>query len=258
MALPVWRKQTVSLSWLDQLLLLVHPRQVVLEHSPWRGETSWQRVEVAPPTAGQADWRPALDAAVVLLGNAPRGAALRIVVADALVRYALLPWNETLLGRKDRQAMALALLRNSLGEKAGALEIAVDDPCFGQNGLAAGIERELADGLRRIAKGRHQRLGSIRPRLMAELAARRQHLGDGWFACVDDDWISLLGLAGGSPVRLRNHRAGPEELAGLLAAEAAAIAGRRLDIVGQARVSPPGATWDVSYHPFSQCGAVGA
>ncbi len=248
----------MSLSWLDQLVLLVHPRQVVLEHFPWRGERSRQQAEVALPTPGQAEWQPALDAAAELLANAPRGAALRIVVADALVRYALLPWNETLLGRKDRQAMALALLRNSLGEKAGTLEIAVDDPCFEQNGVAAGIERELLDGLRRIAKGRHQRLGSIRPRLLAELAARRQQLGDGWFACVDDDWISLLGLAGGSPVRLRNHRATPAELAGLLAAEAAAIAGRRVDIIGQAGVAPPVAAWDVRQQDFCLCGAAGA
>lgn len=244
----------MSLSWLDQLVLLVHPRQVVLDHSPWRGERSRQQVEVIPPAPGQADWQPALDAAAILLANAPRGAALRIVVGDALVRYALLPWNETLLGRKDRQSMALALLRSSLGEKAGALEIAVDEPCFGQNGVAAGIERELLDGLRRIAKGRRQRLVSIRPRLMAELVARRQQLGDGWFACVDDDWISLLGLAGGSPVRLRNHRATPAELAGLLAAEAPAIAGRRLDIVGRAEVSPPGAAWELRQHDFLLCG----
>lgn len=248
----------MSLSWLDQLVLLVHPRQVVLEHFPWRGERSCRQIDVTPAPAGQAEWQPALAAAGELLAQAPRGAALRIVLADSLVRYALLPWNETLLGRRDRQAMALALLRSSLGEKAANLEIAVDDPGFGQNGMAAGSERQLLDALRRLAKGRHQRLGSIRPRLLAELASRRQQLGDGWFACVDDDWISLLGLAGGSPVRLRNHRAAPDELAGLLAAEAAAIAGHRLDIVGRAAISPPGTAWEIRQHAFQFCGAASA
>lgn len=248
----------MSLSWLDQLVLLVHPRQVVLQHFPWRGERSSRRIDVTPSATGQAEWQPALAAASELLDRSPRGAALRIVLADSLVRYVLLPWNETLLGRRDRRAMALALLRSTLGERAAALEIAVDDPGFGQNGVAAGSERELLDALRRLAKGRHQRLGSIRPRLLAELASRRQQLGDGWFACVDDDWISMLGLAGGSPVRLRNHRATPDELAGLLAAEAAASVGRRLDIVGRSAIPPPDSAWEIRQHAFQFCGAAGA
>lgn len=247
----------MSLSWLDQLTLLVHPRRLVLDHRPWRGERRVERCALPPPAAGEADWQPALTAAAGLLATAPQGAALRIVVADALVRYALLPWNDTLLGRRERQAMALALLRNALGDKAASLEIALDRPRFGENGLAAGIERALLDGLRRIAKQRHQRLGSIQPRLLAELQVRRRQLADGWFACVDDDWLCVVGLRRGAPVRIRNHRGSPLELAGLLAADGALVDSRRLDVAGNTEIGI-GSDWEVHQLPFAVWEAAGA
>jgi hypothetical protein len=235
----------VSLSWLDRLTLFIHPQRVVLARQPWRGAPSRQAAEVAPPTPGEADWQPVLAAADVLLESAGRGAALRIVIADHLVRYALLPWSDMLTGKAARLEMARALFRNALGERAAGLDIALDRPAFGKSGVAAGIDRQLLAGLRAAARARHLRLRSVQPRLIAELAAQQAALDDGWLACLDDGWLTLAGIRGGELSSLRNHRASTaepailaSELAGLLAAESATVNGKKVLISTSAASAP--------------------
>lgn len=235
----------MSLSWLDRLTLFIHPQRVVLERQPWRGALSRQAAEVAPPTPGEADWQPVLAAADALLKTAGKGAALRIVVADHLVRYALLPWSELLTGKAARLEMARALFRNALGERAAALDIALDRPAFGKNGIAAGIDRQLLAGLRAAAKASRLRLNSVQPRLIAELAAQQKQLDDGWLACLDLGWLTLVGIRDGELASLRNHRASTAEpailageLAGLLAAESATVNGKKVLISTSAVAAP--------------------
>lgn len=247
----------MSLSWLDRLTLFVHPQQVVLERRPWRAAASRQRVELAPAT-GEADWQPAVQAATSLLdAHAGKGAALRIVVADPFVRYAVLPWSDRLCSRSARLAVARALLRNTLGDKAAGLEISLDRPSFGCNGLAAGIDGNLLAALRAAARARRLRLSSLQPRLIAEMAARHKHLGEGWFACLDQDWLSLVGLHDGQIASLRNHRAAPAELAGLLAAEAGRIASRRLFVSGSTVPQAPEG-WEMTCWPSCLSGVADA
>ncbi len=253
----------MSLSWLDRLTLFIHPQRVVLERQPWRGAVSRQSAEVAPPVSGAADWQPALAVAEMLLKDYRRqGGALRIVVADHFVRYALLPWSESVTGKTLRLAMAKALFRNTLGDKAESLEITLDRPAFGKNGIAAGIDRPLLAGLRTAAKAQRLRLNSLQPRLLAELAAKHKVLADGWFACIDHNWLTLAGLNGGEIASLRNHRASTgepavlaNELAGLLAAGSAAVNGKKLFISSRESALPtlPGG-WETTHWPTVVCG----
>lgn len=226
------------LSWLDRLTLFVHPQRLVLERQPWRGTASRQQVDVAPPATGESDWQPSLLAVGALLkAHAQRGAALRIVIADNFVRYALLPWSEDIIGNKARLALALALLKNALGDRVKELEIALDRPAFGKNGIAAGVDRQFLAGLRASAQVHRLRLDSVQVRLIAELVARHKQLHDGWFACIDREWLTLVGVRRGEIGCLHNYRASTGEaalmageLAGLLAAESALVEGRKLYI----------------------------
>jgi len=247
----------VSLSWLDRLTLFIHPQRVVLERQPWRGALSRQSAEVPPPAAGEADWQPVLVAAEALLKAGGKGGTLQIVVADHLVRYVLLPWSEMLAGKQARLGMARALLRNTLGERAATLDIALDRPAFGKNGVAAGIDRQLLVGLRAAARAQRLRLISLQPRLIAELAAQQKQLNDGWLACLDLGWLTLAGVRDGEISSLRNHRASTAEpailageLAGLLAAESATVNGKKVLISTSAVAAPklPGG-WEIRLVP---------
>lgn len=248
----------MSPSWLDRLTLFIHPQRIVLERQPWRGAVTRQSAEAGPPAAGETDWQPALTAAEALLkADGKRGAALRIVVADHFVRYARLPWSENISGNAARTGMARALLRNSLGERADGLEIALDRPVFGKDGLAAGIDRQLVAGLRAVARGRRLRLTSLQPHLVAELAVQQKTLADGWFVSLEPGWLTLAGLRRGEIASLRNHRASTAEpailageLAGLLAAEAAAVDGRKVVISTHAVAAPSlGGSWEITQVP---------
>lgn len=247
----------MSLSWLDRLTLFVHPRRLVLERKPWRGVVVREIAEAALPVVGEADWQPVLAAAATCLRTARRGAALRIVIADSFVRYAVLPWSESMTGQQARLAMARALLRNALGEKAEMLDIALDSPAFGQSGIAAGIDRNLLAALRGLAKVRRLRLRSLQPRLMVELKIRQKQLADGWFACIDDGWLTLAGIREGQVASLRNHRAHTadaqllaNELAGMLAAEAALPGAGKLFISSrEAAVAELAGAWETLHWP---------
>lgn len=232
----------MSLSLLERLTLFIHPQRVVLGRQGWCGKPLCQTLAVVPVAAGEADWQPALAAAeTLLIAAGRRGASLRVVVADAFVRYALLPWSERIVGRQARLAMARALLRNTLGDKADVLEIALDRPAFGQNGIAVGIDGRLLAALRGAAKSTGLRLVSLQPRLIVELAAHRRQLGDGWFACLDEGWICLLGLCAGQIASLHNHRAAPGaagELAGLMIAGNATVGSKKIHISAIGRVAP--------------------
>jgi hypothetical protein len=235
----------VSLSWLDRLTLVIHPQRIVLERQPWRGAATRQSAEVAPPASAEADWQPALTAAEVLLKANGKGGTLRVVVADHFVRYALLPWSDMVVSPSARLEMARALLKSTLGDKADALEFALDRPAFGKNGVAAGMDKQLLAGLRTAAKAGRMRLASLQPRLIAELAAQRKQLDGGWFACLDLGWLTLVGLRGGDISSLRNHRASTAdpvllaaELSGLLTAGSAAVEGRKMLISTDAVAAP--------------------
>lgn len=257
----------MSPSWLDRLTLILHPRRTVLEQRPFRGDTVRQESAVAPAAPGEAAWNPALVAGFALLdARSGRGGSLRLVVSDHFVRYALLPWSDSVCSPAARREMGRALLKSVFGDKAGTLEITIDRPAFGHPGIAAGIDSDLLAALRAGAKTRRLRLESIKPRLIAELAARQREVGDGWFASVDHDWLTLAGLRGGSIVRLHNHRlsiADPGllavELGGLLGAGRAEVPGRRLIIAhGDVPVPSRVADCETSCHPYHVAGLVHA
>jgi hypothetical protein len=195
-----------------------------------------------------------------------RGAGLRIIVADHFVRYTLLPWSENLCSNRARQTMARALLKNSLGDRAEPLDIALDRPAFGKNGIAAAVDRHFLAALRALAKAQGLRLGSLQPRLIAELATRPKQLADGWLACIDHGWLTLAGLRAGEIGCLHNHRASTSdpallagELAGLLAAESAAVVGRKLFISSRDMATPAlGGEWETTLWPALLSGDVNA
>jgi len=257
----------VSLSWLDRLSLYVHPRRVVLERRAWREAPRRHWVDVAPPSAGEPDWQPVLAAvASALAADGRRGGRAGLVVADHFVRYALLPWSDDVVGARARQAVARALLRNTAGERADALELALDRPRFRRPGLAAGIERSFLDSLRGVLRQQRVAISSLQPRLVRELAAGRRKLAgfDGWFVSADAERLTLARLRRGSLVTLRNQRTTREalstELVAILAAESGGEEGGKLLFCCDAplQLEPAIGGWEVSPWPSSLPGGTHA
>lgn len=256
----------MSLSWLDRLICHVHPRRIVVERRSWREAPRRHAIDVPSPTTGEPEWQPALAAfGQALAGDGKRGGRAHVIVADHYVRYALIPWDDTFVGGRMRKAVALALFRNTLGDRAHSLEIALDRPRFRRNGMAAGIEGEFLSGLRTALNRQGIRLHSLQPRLVGELAAGGKRLADtdGWFVCADTDRLTLAGFQAGALTSLRNQRATEDEidaeLGALLVAEGSACDGKRLILCGgAARLSPPTGDWEVCEWPSILPEATGA
>lgn len=205
--------------WPERHELLVHPHCARLS----TGDTR----TVAVAGDGAPPWQEALAAAFALAAEKlPRRSRVTFVIADHFVRYALLPWSDRLLGRQLRLDSARALLRASYGEAASGLEIALDRPRFGMNGIAAGIDGALLATLRTEAAKAGFGIAAIRPQAVHVLAAERGRItgGDGWFCRAERDRIVLAGFSAGNVTSLRNQRseladgeALARELAGLTA-----------------------------------------
>lgn len=248
----------MSLSLLDGFTLWLDPAIVVLEHRSWRGQPVRHQLAVEAAAEDEADWQPALRAAISLIGQHARPwASLSVVVADQFVRYALLPWSDAVLGNAARRQMAMALLRHSFGESAGQLEIALDRPVWGGNGLVAGIHAELLTGLRRQAGVSRLRLNSIRPRMLAELDGQQPGLAEGYVVLPGQGWLTIIGFAGGHPTAVRNHRDSstlPQMLAQIpawLSAELAAVDHKILRILTTAALPASIGDWAVQRLPVS-------
>lgn len=255
----------MSLSWLDRLSLYVHPQRVVLERRSWRGAVRRQAAVVIAPAPGESDWQPALAAvAHTLAADGRRGGRVEIVVADHFVRYAVLPWSDSISGPRARLAVARALLRNTLGERADGLEIALDRPRFRRPGLAAGVDRRFIHELRAQFHRHRIAVASLQPRLVCELAAGRRKLADfdGWFVSADPERLTLASLEGGSLVALRNQRATPDslaaELSALLAADCRSAPGGKLLFCADGAVTLAGklSPWEVALWPSVLPGAI--
>lgn len=256
----------MSLSWFDRINLYVHPRRVVLEHRSWRGAVRRREALVLPSAPGESDWQPSLAAvAGMLADDNRRGGRVEITVADHFVRYVVLPWSDGINGPRARQTVAHALLRNTLGERVDALEIALDRARFRRPGLAAGIERRFVEELRGAFHRRHIAVSSLQPRLVRELASGGRKLAnfDGWFVSADPERLTLARLECGSLVALRNQRSTPDslgsELGALLAADCQREPGGKLlfctDGQVQPSILPP---WEVMAWPSVLTGAAHA
>lgn len=245
----------MSLPWLDRLTLFLHPRAVMLERHPWRGQAERFTALQSLADNSDASWQTSLAAATHLLAtHASHRSQLSVIVANQFVRYSLLPWSPEILGDKARLAMARAIFVSSQGKQAEQLDIALDQPLFGMNGLATGIHRDLLDGVRRAAKATHLRLSSIQPRLTSDLATNGRTINDGCVAFHDEGWLTLIGLRAGNLCLLRNHRveSAPEqltgELQGILAMESAEVNAKTLHIFGVGPWPSSLGEWQVEHH----------
>jgi hypothetical protein len=212
---------------------VLHPAQVSVRHrSPLRAQgRALQSVPVGADALGAADdeaWRPALDALDEALRRArtARG-ALRVVVSDHFVRYALIPWNAQLVADRERLAFARLALREVFGAGADVWAVCTDRQPAGQHSFAAAIDRTLLEALRDLAGKHRLRLRAVEPAFSVRVQRYRRSLKERsfCFASIEPGRLTLAfhGADGWQALRGRHTCEAPsEELAVALRQEAAA------------------------------------
>ena len=155
------------------------------------------QVPAQPGLAPGAGALAALDAAL----HSPRwrDAEARVLVSNALVRYALLPANGQMLSPAEETSLASLRFEQALGAGAGPWDIRLSDPMTGRGQLAAALDRAFLLHLNACLEGGRLRAVSVEPFLMYVFNRSRQRLAgrDFWFANAEPGLLLLARIRNG-------------------------------------------------------------
>ena len=157
-----------------------------------------------------APWRPALDALARIL-PCHRGDAAGLVLADQFVRYALLPWSETLKTHEQWLAFARHRFTSIHGPIANEWEIKFAGTAPAGPRLACAVDRELVDELVEQFSANAVRLTSVQPFLVAAFNQVRDSVlssgGSCWMVVEEPGRLTLALFLRGVWVAIRSRRA---------------------------------------------------
>ena len=164
------------------------------------------KVVEAPASGDGPDWRSAVDALPSILRDF-RGREAHIVLADQFVRYALLPWSDTL--KTHAQWMALARHRFCAihGPLANEWEIKFAETAPAGPRLACAVDGGLVDALAERFSGTGVQLVSVLPFLVAAFN-RVRHMTGGtcWLVIEEPGRLTLALFLKGVWAAVRSRR----------------------------------------------------
>lgn len=170
----------MSPQWRERLHVAISPTEVVhLRRSIGvRGARIESGVTRVQPADGAPAWRASLDMLAQLWPSmAERPAAMRVVLSNRFVRYAVVPWRDDLRSPDEREGFVRHCFREAYGPAAEAWAVRENPEPHGRASLACAVDRELLDGLRSLARGTRLRLGAIQPLFMTAFNEHRAALG---------------------------------------------------------------------------------
>src|SRR5262249_43208963 len=101
---------------------------------PWRREA---RILLRGPLAAPGD----------AMRSARRGTRCRIVVSNALARFALVPFSTAVVGREAEEALAAHVFRGTHGERVDGWRIRVAPARLGEQRVACALDAGLLDAI---------------------------------------------------------------------------------------------------------------
>jgi hypothetical protein len=200
----------------DELQVSLAPDQVVVERRTFRVSLHGigprmldRRILRVPGTSGRARYEGALQVMATELATIGdrRRSRVRVVLANSLVRYLLVP-HSSRLGPEEEAAVVRHCFQEVYGDAAERWELRASPASGRPVRLASGVERDLIEGLRSATATLGMRLESIRPRLMAVCNEHVRVLGrePAWLILVEPGMLCLGLLDRGGIVRLRSLR----------------------------------------------------
>lgn len=195
--------------WPERLSVLVGPDRLVATHRP-RGPRARAVTAAIVPVPAAAEgtplWEPAAAELATLLAASPqwRGAALRLILSDAFVRYALVPWNDHLSHEPEHLLFARHQFASTYGPIAKQWAVRLSLDRAGESHVACAVDQPCLDRLTAIARDSRLTCVSLQPLLMAAFNRWRGQLREPiqWLVIVEgamlcgallsrDRWLAL-------------------------------------------------------------------
>jgi hypothetical protein len=158
-------------------------------------------------TGEPANWRPALEALGRII-PAHKGDTASVILADQFVRYALLPWSDTLKTHEHWLALARHRFCAIHGPLANEWEIKFAETAPAGPRLACAVDRELVEELGTQFSSHGVRLASVQPYLVAAFNRVRHMTGGScWMVIEEPGRLTLALFLRGVWVAIRSRRA---------------------------------------------------
>lgn len=162
------------------------------------------------PTATEAQpWGPALLALETALQSVAKGpAAVRVVLSNRFVRYAVVPWRAGLANAQEDLSYARHCFTKVYGKAASQWEMRLSRQPAEMPRVASAVDPDLLEGLRSVCQRSGVSLRSIQPHLMAAFNGARGQLRQrsAWLALPEPGHLCLALLHNGHWLRVRNLR----------------------------------------------------
>jgi hypothetical protein len=162
---------------------------------------------VAPREEGAPDWQPAVDALERILPEV-KSREIGVVLADRFVRYALLPWSDTLKTHEQWLGLARHRFTAIHGPVAADWEIKFAGTAPAGPRLACAVDRGLIEEIGARAVAHQVRLASVVPFLVAAFNKVRDRTGGScWLVVEEPGRLTLALFLKGVWVAIRSRRA---------------------------------------------------
>jgi hypothetical protein len=204
----------VSPLWRDEIGVYLAPHKLALTRLG-RGvrphavrEAGWQN-----PVAGDTHWAAALAALGAKLADPDwQGAAVRLVLADHWVRYAVVPYSADINGEVERMIQARHVLAGIYGEVASQWSVTLSDTRPGLPAVACAVPAALLEELHLLLARYRLPLKSMQPQLVAAYNHWRSRLPDGgaWFVTLEQGTLAAARLVKGAWDRVHCVRIGAD------------------------------------------------
>ena len=187
----------MSLSWRNkQLRIGLGPDRIYVSDS--------RAIELA---ANDGSWNAPVETLAASLGGMKGEAA--VVLADQFVRYALLPYTDTLKTREQWLALATHRFNTLHGPRAAEWQITVTETAPNGPRLACAVDRALVTQLMEVFAKANMRLVSVQPFLVAAFNRIRKSVGNGscWIVVEEPGRLTLALIQRGQWIAIRSRRA---------------------------------------------------
>ena len=156
--------------------------------------------------ANDGSWTAAADALPAALAG--RKGAAAVVLADQFVRYALLPYTDTLKTAEQWTALATHRFNTLHGPRAAEWQINVTETAPMGSRLACAVDRALITRLADIFTAAGLHLASVQPFLIAAFNRIRKSVGNGscWIVVEEPGRLTLALIQRGMWIAIRGRR----------------------------------------------------
>lgn len=200
--------------WRDEIGVYLSARRLCLVRMGRGIKPQLLREEQQTIETETAGWDTVLAALSRQLAAAEwSNARVRAVIGDQWVRYAVVPWSDSLSSAAEQMGHARELLVGIFGDVLADWKVSLSEAPPGETRLACAMPNALLEALHTVVGDHGQKLVSVQPQLIAAYNSWRHRLElaeTAWFVTVEEGTLAALRTGADGINRVHSVRIGTD------------------------------------------------